>query len=176
MARATTEQLRARLRSLVGDAASDAELTEDELEAHLDANAELVRLPLSPFAPVSGSATVWRAPLAPWEADAQVVDAAGNVVSVSALDTMNGIVTLPEPRSDQLYIQGRLFDLWGAAADVLEALAARARLAYDVSIDGTSLSRSQMAEATLAAAREYRRRARPRVAQTVRTDLAGGGA
>lgn len=45
-----------------------------------------------------------------------------------------------------LFWTGYAYDIHGAAADVLEACAAAMSTAYDVSMDGQSLSRSQIAE------------------------------
>jgi hypothetical protein len=43
--------------------------------------------------------------------------------------------------------------------------------AYDISVDGQSLKRSQMPQAKLMLAQQYRKRARPKVAKMVRSDL-----
>jgi hypothetical protein len=67
-----------------------------------------------------------------------------------------------DPRTDPLFVDGRSYDLAGAAADALEEWAARLARAYDVSSDGQSLARSQQARALLAAAQQFRTQQRPR--------------
>lgn len=62
------------------------------------------------------------------------------------------------------------YDLYAAAADLLEAWAAREKLNFDFDTDGQSFKRSQKAAALLALAREYRRQQRPASVAMVRTD------
>jgi hypothetical protein len=69
------------------------------------------------------------------------------------------------------FATGKSFDVFGASADLLEMWAATMTGAYDISVDGQSLKRSQMPQAKLMLAQQYRKRARPKVAKMVRSDL-----
>jgi len=61
-----------------------------------------------------------------------------------------------------LYITARSYDLYGAAAEVLESWAGSAARDFDFSTDSSSFSRSQKSKAMLEQARVLRRRARAR--------------
>ena len=62
------------------------------------------------------------------------------------------------------------YDAYAAAADLLEAWAAKEKLAFDFDADGQSFKRSQKAQALLELAREYRRQQRPLAGVLVRSD------
>ena len=61
-------------------------------------------------------------------------------------------------------------DVYAAAADLLEAWAAKEKLAFDFDADGQSFKRSQKMRALLELAREYRRQQRPQQGVLVRSD------
>lgn len=71
-----------------------------------------------------------------------------------------------------LFATGKVYDLNMAAADLLEFWGAASAAAYDINVDGQSLRRSQLMTAKLALAEQYRRRAKPRIAKSVRSDVA----
>lgn len=174
MPRHTTAYLRTILRQTVSDAlGTDAELSEDELERCLDRTAELAVLPLSPWNPTRdpAGATVWRAPLAPWEEGVQVVDGVGVTLTPASVDHWNGIVKLSSPSTARLYIAGTVFDFDAAAAEAFLLVASRWARRYDVSVDGQAFDRSAVAQRATELAREYLTRARPRVARQVRGDV-----
>lgn len=70
-----------------------------------------------------------------------------------------------------IFLTGKSFDPFNAAADLLEMWAATLTCAYDFSVDGRSFHRSQMLQAKLTLAQQYRKRARPKVAKMVRSDI-----
>lgn len=70
-----------------------------------------------------------------------------------------------------VWATGKTYDLNGAAADLLEFWAATLTGAYDVSVDGQTLRRSQLLQAKFTLAAQYRRKARPRIVQMVRRDV-----
>lgn len=63
------------------------------------------------------------------------------------------------------------YDVYGAAAELLEAWSAREKLAFDFSADGASYYRSQKSKALLEQAKAYRAKARPLAALLVRGDV-----
>lgn len=66
------------------------------------------------------------------------------------------------------------YDAYAAAADLLEAWAAKEKLAFDFDADGQSFKRSQKMRALLELAREYRRQQRPQQGVLVRSDAVCG--
>ncbi len=70
-----------------------------------------------------------------------------------------------------VFATGKIYDVYAAAADLLEFWAAVFAGAYDVNVDGQSLRRSQLMTAKHALAEVYRRRARPKLAKMVREDV-----
>ena len=69
------------------------------------------------------------------------------------------------------FATGKVFDLFAASADLLEFWGAALASAYDVSVDGQNLRRSQLMTAKLTLAEQYRRKAKPRIAKIVRDDI-----
>lgn len=70
-----------------------------------------------------------------------------------------------------VFATGKVFDPFWSAADLLEFWAASLSAAYNISVDGQSLQRSQLMTAKLTLADQYRRRAKPRMAKMTRTDV-----
>ena len=103
-------------------------------------------------------------------------DSAGSVAGTAlwTADYGRGILTFgTSTGGTSYYLWARSYDLYGAAAELLRAWAAREKLSYDVDSDGQRLTRSQKARNLLDLAREYSRQARPQTIRTIRTDLAG---
>jgi len=72
-----------------------------------------------------------------------------------------------------VFATGKVYDLNGAAADLLRYWAATLASAYDFTSDGATFRRSQLMAAKLTLAEHFARRAKPRKARLVRNDLAG---
>lgn len=70
-----------------------------------------------------------------------------------------------------VFATGQVYDLNWAAADLLEYWAMSFSGAYDVTVDGQSLRRSQLMTAKQAASEYFRRKAKPRVAKANRNDI-----
>ena len=64
------------------------------------------------------------------------------------------------------------YDVYGAAAELLEMWAAREKLNFDFSADGAQYQRSQKVEMLLTLAAQYRGHQQPRMIPQVRGDLA----
>lgn len=63
------------------------------------------------------------------------------------------------------------YDVYAAAADLLEMWVAREKLSFDVDADGQTMQRSQKVKALLELATQYRRQQRPTIATMVRDDV-----
>lgn len=70
-----------------------------------------------------------------------------------------------------VWATGKVYDLNLAAAELLDFWAATLAGAYDVTVDGQTLRRSQLMQAKMTLANQYRRKAKPRVARMVRSDV-----
>lgn len=70
-----------------------------------------------------------------------------------------------------VFATGKVYDLNAACADLLEFWASVLSAAYNVSVDGQSLQRSQLMTAKLTLATNYRRKAKVRVVNMVRDDV-----
>lgn len=70
-----------------------------------------------------------------------------------------------------VFMTGKSFDVNCAAADLLEYWAVSLSSAYDISVDGQNLRRSQLMTAKFAAAEYYRKLARPKTGKMVREDV-----
>ena len=165
MARATMADLIARVRQMVGDTDAGAYTFDDDaVQAALDAHrfaAEYVALqPVAEYQP-GGEAVykTYRAPMGWWEADATLVDGGYNPLAPDAADLMNGEWTFSAGQAPPVFIRGHYYDLYAAAADLLEEWAARLARAYDFGTDGDRFARSQMAASLREQASRYRARA-----------------
>lgn len=70
-----------------------------------------------------------------------------------------------------VFATGKVYDLNASAADLLEFWAVSLSGAYDITVDGQSLRRSQLMTAKFAAAEYYRRLAKPKIAKMSRGDV-----
>lgn len=70
-----------------------------------------------------------------------------------------------------VFLTGKVYDPNCAAADLLDFWAASLAGAYDVTVDGQTMRRSQMMAAKLTLAQAYRRLAKPRIARMSRHDV-----
>jgi hypothetical protein len=70
-----------------------------------------------------------------------------------------------------IFATGKVYDPHSAAADLLEFWAATLAAAYDVTVDGQTMRRSQLMQAKLTLAAQYRRKAKPRIAKMERSDV-----
>lgn len=70
-----------------------------------------------------------------------------------------------------VFATGKVYDLNCASADLLEMWAATLAGAYDITVDGQTLRRSQLMTAKINLANIYRRKAKPKVAKMDRHDV-----
>jgi hypothetical protein len=174
MMRPTMQYLVREVRRLIGDDGPTSERvwTDEELEQFLDTyRTVVVRAPLEPSFPVP--TRIWKARYPYWEQGARL-SVNGIDATVVTEDSVYGEWELALETSGPVTVTGRTYDVYAAAADALEAWAAREKLAYDITLDGQSLHRGQVGERLLSLAQTYRRQARPRQAAVIRSDLEVG--
>ena len=175
MARTTMAALIDRVRRMIHDpAGADETWTDDELQDWLDAHREdVVQRQLGYAETIADGAVVvldYAAKDGNWESDAALADSAGTALTPDTADYLVGRWTFAAHQAPPVYVSGRSYDVYAAAADALEARAAQVALAFDFTADGATYHRSQQGEALLRLARQYRGQARVRVARMVRTD------
>lgn len=173
-----TELIR-RLRLKISDPAGAAQVwAAEELQDFLDQTRVEVRYaPLraeGDYAPGGGIITYfdYYADVEDWESTVKLFDAAFNEITsdlVPADPESNepggnradlGKWTFQASHYPPVFIRGYYYDLYGAAADVLEAWAAQEKLSFNFATDGQSFQRSQKVDMLLQLAATNRRRAR----------------
>jgi hypothetical protein len=188
----------AKVRQMIGDpSGSSQQFSDDDIQAYLDANRDDVRYENLQIAPsiVNNTNTNNQADTifadfysryGYWEADltlqAYSNGAAWVVVTPVAMELLidqahfqfetNVFASGTAPgQLPPVFATGKIYDPFACSADLLEMWAATMTGAYDISVDGQSLKRSQMPQMKLTLAQQYRKRARPKVAKMVRSDV-----
>ncbi len=170
----------ARVRLIIHDSAgADRTFTDQEIQDTLDRHRSDVRYLELTGAETMGPGGVvshldYYADRGDWEADEKLYNSTYAELAPDASDRLTGHWTFAASQVPPVYIVGKSYDLYGAAADLLEAWAAREALGFDVEADGQTFRRSQKREALLSLAREYRRQQRPLRVWMVRSDAACG--
>jgi hypothetical protein len=166
-----------RLRLLIGDPAGGSQVFADqELQDALDLRRDDVRY-LAPAAAetIAPGGTVqyldYYADRAPWEADEALVDGNWATLTPASADRVVGRWTFAASTPPPVYVTGKVYDLYAAAADVLEAWAATVKLDFTFTTDGQQFTRAQKFNQIAALAADYRRRSRPQAVRQVRSDL-----
>lgn len=173
--RASMADLITRVRTLIADPAGASQVFDDQtIQDYLDRHQTVVRYAtLRPEATyVSGTVLYqdYYAGVGSWEADERLYDGAYNELTPTTVDRLTGHWMFATSQLPLVYIVGKHYDVYAAAADLLEVWAAKEKLSFDFDTDGQSFKRSQKAAALLALAREYRRQQRPASVAMVRTD------
>jgi hypothetical protein len=173
--RTTLAELITQVRTMVGDpAGTDQVLTDQEIQNGLDTHRWEARyMPLIGLISYeSGSAVykVWRAPFGQWESDVALVDAQYSALTPSVSDNLSGRWTFATTQT-AVMVTGWSYDLYGASADLLEAMAAKVADQFDYTVDGATRHRSQKKDAYRQLAAEYRKKQQVKVIPQVRKDL-----
>lgn len=187
--RTTLANIRARVRLLINDAGTVL-FTDEQMDQHLDQRRrDFWHEPMAPIHKYTAGGTIQyldyqvmrrNAPVGDVESTQGgtavfwLNDGTGSTVgtAIYALDEVAGLVTFTSDRAGSVYYAtGRQFDLYGAAADLLDAVAATKMLAFDFSEDNQSFRRSQQVDLIRKVATEYRAKSWPKVASHARSDL-----
>ena len=163
------------LRRLVNDPAGGNQVFADqELQDVLDGHQCVERYRELRAAPSLAPGTVsyldYYADAGDWEADEVLIDASWAALTPATRDQLTGYWTFSSSVGPPVYLTGKRYDLHGAAAEVLEAWAAKVKLAFDFSEDGQSFKRSQQAALLVDLAMEHRRKQWPSVIPQQRGD------
>lgn len=189
MARTTLSSLITTLRGLINDGGT-AVFTDDALQRHLDNHRfDVYHEALTPMPTWTGGGSVsyfeYRSRYGDYETTQAgtaifvIEDGIGTNVGTAAwasMDYQSGIINFAtDYKGTALYLSGRSYDMYGAAADALDEWATKVSLEFDFTSDQQGFTRSQKQQMLKVAAEGYRRKAKPRTAKVKRGDVAGNG-
>jgi len=163
------------VRDMIGDPAGEsATFTDNQIERSLDIHRWDIRYQaLKPLPTVvSGGAEYreWHSEEQYWEADAVLYDGSYHALTPSESDALHGRWVFASHQSSVLAL-GKVYDPYGAAADLLEMWAGKTATEYDVEADGARMNRSQKRQALKELASVYRRQQRILTGRQIRDDL-----
>lgn len=166
MALEALADLIARVGFIIDDPRPGSTFTDQDIAAALAQRRFEVRyMPLRElptFSPAGGvSYSIFEAPFGWWDRDARVYDPSYNDITaqVSTVDFLVGRWEFSTPRSAlPVLVTGFHYDVYAAAADLLEVWASKVKMKVDFAADGQSVQLSQQYEHLLDRARELRRR------------------
>ncbi len=178
-ARSSMAALITRVRDLINDPSGSPTWTDNQIQDVLDAGRVDYRyLRLAPTPDWSTGAIRfldYYAPIGDWETDYTFAQYFTTVVTPSSTEPIVGHITFAASTFPPVYIAfGKSYDIYRAAADLLERWASQWIHAYDAMVDGQKLARSQMVIAYRDLAKHYRMQQRPRSAKLTRPDFATG--
>jgi hypothetical protein len=179
MPRAAMATLIDQVERLVYDTAN-AFWSTDQIEDALDRNrVDVHQLPLNYLRTNSGTGVsyltfyvggMYEDRLGAWEESAVIYSNAYAVLVPGTIDYLTGVWTFASGQTPPLYITGATYDLFGAAAWLLNERIAAVAQKYDFSAAGQSYSASQQFAHWRQLRDDYRSKMRPKSARLVRTD------
>lgn len=176
--RPTMENLIARLRVLVNDPSSATQLFSDQQIQDVlderDTRLDLRYLALAPAPTYTGNTIYYYdyfSDLGDWEDDNTFWQWRINQFVPATVENIAGHWVFSQTVLPPVYMIGKTYDIYRAAANLLERQAAQWSLAFNFSADGQSFQRSQAAIALRNLALQYRQQQRPSTINLLRTDL-----
>jgi len=181
--RSSMAALIARVRILINDpAGANQQFADTDIQDVLDeSRVDYVNEPLKP-SPTFGGSTIryldYFHDLGGWEDNPILKQYLVTVVTPSASEPIVGHWQFATTTLPPVFITGALHDVYRASADLLDRLAMRWALSYDIGVDGQNLRRSQVVTALQKMAQSYRTSQRASSLIVMRSDLqqpAGAG-
>jgi hypothetical protein len=177
--RSTMANLISRVRLLINDPFGNNPqiFSDQQIQDVLDASRQNMRyLPLAASPTYIGTTISYLdyyADLTDWEDDVTFFQFLTIPVTPSASENIAAHWTWAQTTLPPVFLIGKTYDVYRAAADLLERMAAQWVLSYNISVDGQNLQRGQAATALQGLARTYRMQQRAHIIGTIRTDLSG---
>jgi len=109
--------------------------------------------------------------LGDWEDDVSFTQNLLTTVTPTTSEPIAGHWFFSTSTYPEVYITGKTYDVYKAAADLLERWSAKQAQQYDVIVGGQTFRRSQSFEALQKLALSYRRLQRPFTSSMIRTDI-----
>lgn len=172
--RASMEELVRQARALIGDVAGPSQVfTSQEIQDALDARATVVRgLALAYEATQTSSASSYldfSASWGWWEDSVVLRSASYATIVPTTKDLIAGHWTFATSQPPPISLDGTTYDLFAAAADLLEQWAAKEPFSI-IQNQGQTIVSGGKRTGRLEIAKLYRKRSRPRTAVMVRSD------
>ena len=168
------------VRLLVADPVdADQQFDDQEIQDALDRRRVDVRyLRLTPAPTYNADGTTdhlnYYARYGDWEEGVELYDSGYEKQTPSTSDLITGHWVFESNVDPPVFAVGSYYDVYAAAADLLETWAAALALEYDFDADGARFSRSQKREALLALAAKHRAQQRLGVVRRRRSDMGRG--
>jgi len=174
-ARASMALLISLVRDLIGDPEGSTQtFSDDQIQRSLDIHRwTMDYVPLTPIPTMENGSVnyyTWVHEEGYWESDAKFYDGSYNEITPSSSDPMIGSWTFSTAQTFVL-IKGKIYDPYGAAADLLEMWAAKVSLEFDVDVDGARMDRSQKSQALKSLSSVYRQQQKVLIGSQMRDDL-----
>ena len=177
-ARSTMADLIDDVRDLIGDAAGTTQVfTDDEIEDALDESRQDHRyVPLRPVDTIApGGSVSWLTWYGGenWEGGVDLVDGGFNSITAGSANYDIGKFDFTESQTSGVLATGYTYDMYAAAATMLDMWIAKLKLAVDFSADGSSFSLSQRITNMSMLAIQYKSKSKSGAGMTVmtRTDV-----
>lgn len=174
--RPTMGSLISRVRLLIYDPAGTSQVFADQdIQDVLDeSRADVYNGVLRPQATFSGSSILfldYLSKLGGWEDDYVLKQYLTIPVTPSNVEPIVGHFQFAESTLPPIVITGKIYDVYRAAADLLERQAAMWVLRYTMTVDGQSLQRSNVTTQLQALAKTYRMKQRAKTIYARRSDV-----
>ena len=171
-----TTSLIPRVRLLINDPAGTAQTFADQdIQDVLDeSRQDIYNMPLLPKITYSGNTPLWldyETDLGGWEDGMVLRQFLTVIVTPATIEPIVGHWTFTLTTLPPVFVSGHLYDVYRAAADLLERWAAKWVLAYSMTVDGQGLQRAQVSHALQTLAKTYRQKQRPTNITLVRSDV-----
>lgn len=179
--RSTMADLIALVRSLIGDPVSASQQFADlDIQNALDNRAvrsdyRLLDLRATPTYP-GGSVLYldYYADWGYWENDVLLYQYRTNLVTPATSELFTGHWVFATTTLPPVYLIGKSYDVYRAAANLLETWATTLARQFAFTSDGQTFNRQQAAQGLVMLAKQYRKQQRPTSMRMVRSDLADG--
>jgi hypothetical protein len=180
MARSSMAALISRVRLLINDSTGGSQqFTDDEIQDVLDESRQDVVNQVMISKPTFSGSSIqylnYYTPLGGWETDYVLKQYLTISVTPASVEPIPGHFVLSTSTLPPIYITGKIYDVYRAAADLLERWSAIWVKRYNVVADGQNLQRGQMASALLKLADSYRMKQRAVSVRFTRSDIAAKG-
>src|SRR6266446_1476970 len=174
-----TTNLIPRVRILINDPQGATQTFDDQtIQDVLDeSRQDVFNMPLKPQWTFSGTTPQvldYETDLGGWEDGYTLKQYPTVLVTPNLLEPIAGHWAFAASTLPPVFISGKLYDVYHAAADLLERWAARWVLRYNVVADGQNLSRAQVSHALQTLAKTYRQKQRVGTISLHRSDFGVG--
>lgn len=177
--RASMAALISRVRELIGDTAgADQVFTDQQIQDTLDTRRRRADAQyLSPVSSVAAGGSVsyltYFADTGYWEDDVLIQNGSYEFLAdlVDTADLLTGQWVFTASQTGPVMLTGKTYDIYAAAADMLEMWLAKIKLDYDFLSSGRTFKRSQQIDGLERLIRTYRGRSWITTSHMIRTDM-----